>query len=296
MAETEKDRILQEGKATELLESEIEVELDDSVDIDESDKQIIREDAADEIEAEEIIAAEVGIAKKQEALKRARKKINPEAPASTLTQRPANGLITAKGEIHSRHAWGLLKGRKEPPAIAGLYAAAKMMNLLMREYRRGCLYAAKFLIDTEIELNNIKNKIELRQKENKKYFSEITRMKIEPFSSARPTQPEWVYFSPYSWHMTELVLMYDEMLRMSYPYYSMRLITREEFKKRTTSISRDLRRLFSMNSRYYWVGPESFIKKDEVYLQAVTDFGELNADIISRKVAPKMIEIPSQFL
>lgn len=294
MSETDVKKIIDSGKSLELIDAENEVLEDTSIDIEESDKEIIRMDSDSEEEADEIISAEVGVLKKREAVKLAKERINEEAPSSVLTQRPSGGVIRATGEIHSRHAYMLLTGRKEP-FITGLYAAAKKMNTVIRDYKRGCLYASKFLIDTEAEINNIKKIFELRQKENQLYLESQTLMKVPPFQSSRPAEPEWVYFSPYAWHFNELLLRYDQQVCKFYPYYAMRMIDREEFKKRVTSLSRELRRLFSMNNKYYFVGPESFLKKDAVYLQAVSDFGELSEDIINRKVVPNLVEIPKQF-
>ncbi len=291
--------IIDDGKSSELIEAEMEVLGDDGIDIDAGEMEMIKQDAESPEEAAEIIEAERKVVKRKAAVKKAREKIDKATPSNALTQRPSGGQTRAKGEIHMRHVYALMIGRRGFDGVApipGLYAAAKQANLLTREYRRGCLYAAKFLIDTEAELANLKERFRIKQKENDRFLSSLTLMKIEPYVSSKPAEPEWMYFSPYSWHYTELLLEYDLLLRKAYPYYSMRLIDRKDFEQRVLSLSRDLRRLFAMNMPYYFVGPESFRKKDAVYLQAVTDFGELDKDIIERKVAPKMVEIPKQFL
>ncbi len=285
-----------EAKSLEMRDAEIEVLEDVSIDISEADKEMIRMDADSPEEAEEIIAAEVDEVRKKETVKRAKQRVNEETPSSVHSQRPSGGVIRATGEIHSKHAYMLLIGRRANPAITGLYGAAKRMNNLIRDYRRGCLYAAKFLIDTEAEINHIKKLFELKQEENKNYLESKVIMQVEPYRATHPSKPEWVYFSPYAWHFNELLLRYDRQVCQFYPYYAMRMIDRKEFQDRVTSLSRELRRLFSMNNKYYWVGPESFRKQDEIYMQAVSDFGVLNQDIIDRKVVPHFVEIPKQFL
>lgn len=290
--------IIDDGKSSELIEAEMEVLGDDGIDLDAGEIEMIEQDAESPEEAAEIISAERKVIKRKAAVQKARGKIDEAAPSSSLTQRPSGGQTRAKGEIHMRHVYALMIGRspeKGLPPIPGLYAAAKQVNTLTRDYRRGCLYASKFLLDTEAELANLKERFRIKKIENERFFDELSLMKIEPYSSSKPAEPEWMYFSPYSWHYTELLLEYDLLLRQAYPFYSMRLINRDEFEQRVKSLSRDLRRLFCMNMPYYFVGPESFRKKDAVYLQAVSDFGELNKDVISRKSAPKMVEIPRQF-
>lgn len=295
----QKKKILNAGKSTELLEAEADALADMSIDIDESEKEMIRQDAASADEAEEIIAAERETLVKKAAVKKAKEKVNDEVPSSILTQLPAGGPTKASGTIHMKHSYYLLKGRSNKTGkfeIMGLYAAAKQMNFLISSYRRGCLYAAKFLIDVETELKHLSETFKVKEKENEEFLKSLTLMEVEPFESNKPMKPDWVYVSPYAWHMNDLLLRYDLILRKCYPYFAMRMIDRDEFKNRVTSMSRDLRRLFSMGNSYFFVGPESFIKKDAVYLQAVTNFGELDKDIIERKRVPHLVEIPKQFI
>lgn len=298
MKHSQKKKILNEGKSSYLLESQAEALADLSIDIDESEKEMIRQDAASDDEANEIIATEREVLVKKVALKKAKEKINEEVPSAVLTQLPAGGPTKATGTIHMKHSYYLLQGRSRKTGkfeIMGLYAAAKQMNFLISSYRRGCLYAAKFLIDVETELKHLSETFKIKEKENEEFLKSLTLMEVEPFESNKPMKPDWVYVSPYAWHMNDLLLRYDLILRKCYPYFAMRMIDRDEFKVRVTSMSRDLRRLFGMGNSYFFVGPESFLKKDAVYLQAVTNFGELDEDIIKRKLVPNLVEIPKQF-
>lgn len=284
--------ILDDGKSTELREAESLLENDPTIDIPESEKRMIMEDAADAAEAEEIIEAEKQVVRRKKAMTMAKKKIDKDTPDKYLHKQPTSGQIEAVAYVHMKQAYNLMKGRggaPDVPPITSLFGAAKKMNQLVADCRTGCPYAAKFLIEIEASIDKVIGKFEAKEEELHKQISERTLIKAEMFSSNKPTKIPLLFGTPYAYLLTDLLLRFDKMLRELYPYYTMRIIKRDEFEKTVLNLSRDIRRLCCQCDPYFYVGAESVKRKDDVYYQAVNSFGELDPAIISGELRPQLI-------
>lgn len=294
LKKTTKRTKLDEGKSNELLAAEQEEKNTPTSKLGELDKQMIIDESESIEEANAVINEEEEKLMRKNALNRAHKKVNPETPLRILTKRPASGMIfQGEAELHMLQTYALLVGQNSPKPITGLFASAKKLNELIGAYRKGCPFAAKFLMDIEKEIQFLNERIKAKDAEITRFLVSLTPLKLKKFTSKQTADPDLTFVNPYSYHYMALLLQYDEMLRKIFPYYQTSLLDYERFAQVTNEFGRHFRRLFSSADKYFYVGMESFKKQDTTYLAAITYFGELDKELVSRKVGPQFVALPS---
>lgn len=290
--------ILRESRARELDEAEREL-----ADVNQNDikltplqKDMIRDESADAQEAEEIIADKEAKLRERKLVAIASKRINQATPSRMLLERPAWGATDANAEVHMRQTWAVTLGRDVAPKITGLFGFASNVKRVISSYRKGCPFAAMVLLQLEEELKHVNEIFKIKEHEVRKLLDTSIRIKMKPFVSEMPVSLELSFASPYSYHVTELLLIYDDILRLTYPYYQARIIETEYYFNLTRTLGRHLRRIMQCCNGYSFVGAESTLKKDSVYQAAVNVFGELNPGIIDKTLLPYLVRVPPAFM
>lgn len=134
---TEKDdekkikKILNEGKALELVQQQELLAADESIKLTGLEEEMLRAEASDDEDAQLLIQMELDRKKRDLATKQAMSMVNQDTPSKYLLERPTWGPTQAPAEIHTTNAYLLILGRsgnspttgKFAP-ITGLYRAA----------------------------------------------------------------------------------------------------------------------------------------------------------------------------
>ena len=292
---TDKHKILDARKSRELQASEDA----SNVELTALEETMIRDEAASDTEAKEIMDEELTRKRREISLAQAEKLINQETPSRILMERPSWGAAGAACEIHTRQTYAMLLGRRgdtENSSITGLYAGAKRIRLVVNAYRRGCPFAAQFLVRLEEDLKKVNELFELKESEVRKLVQRISRVQMKRFTSRSPARIDVVFVNPYAWHILDLVLRFDDMVRIMLPYRQTHMIDNKIYFNLVQEFGRHLRRLFASCNRYFFVGADAVEKKDEVYLAAVNQFGDLDPEIHEGKLLPYLIAIPQSFV
>lgn len=294
---TEKKRVVHTRKSRELQESED----NSNVTLTALEETMIRDEASSDEEASEIMEEELTLKRREMSLAQAEKLINQETPSRILMERPSWGAAGAACEIHTRQTYAMLLGRRGGTAnasspITGLYAGAKRIRQVVNAYRRGCPFAAQFLVRLEQDLNQVNELFELKESEVRKLVQGISRVQMKRFCSRAPARIDVVFVNPYAWHVLDLVLRFDDMVRILLPYRQVHMIDNTVYFNLVQELGRHLRRLFAHCNRYFFVGQEAVEKQDELYLAAVNQFGELDPEIHDGKLLPYLIAIPQSFV
>ena len=259
------------------------------------DKDIIRAESETPEEAAAVIAGEESRLRKEKALEQAAKLINQETPSRMLLERPAWGITGATGELHMRSSWAICLGRSSP-MITGMYGFAAKVKAVIAAYRKGCPFAAQRLLKLEAELKKVNEIFSVKEAELRKMLGSSVRTKMAPFTSERPSSVSVNFISPYAYHVFELLLIYDDIMRIIFPYAQMGMIDPKIYQESLKDLGRHIRRILSTCDGYYFVGDASCRAQDDIYQAAVNAFGEPDARIIEGKLLPYLVAIPQAFV
>ena len=282
-------------RSRELEAAERELADDPELQLSPLDKDIIRAESETPEEAAAVIAGEESRLRKEKALEQAAKLINQETPSRMLLERPAWGITGATGELHMRSSWAICLGRSSP-MITGMYGFAAKVKAVIAAYRKGCPFAAQRLLKLEAELKKVNEIFSVKEAELRKMLGSSVRTKMEPFTSERPSSVSVHFISPYAYHVFELLLIYDDIMRIIFPYAQMGMIDPKIYQESLKDLGRHIRRILSTCDGYYFVGDASCRAQDDIYQAAVNAFGEPDARIIEGKLLPYLVAIPQAFV
>ncbi len=282
-------------RSRELEAAERELADDPEVRLSPLDQDIIRAESETPEEAAAVIAGEESRMRKEKALEQAAKLINQETPSRMLLERPAWGITGATGELHMRSSWAICLGRSSP-MITGMYGFAAKVKAVIAAYRKGCPFAAQRLLKLEAELKKVNEIFSVKEAELRKMLGSSVRTKMEPFTSERPSSVSVNFISPYAYHVFELLLIYDDIMRIIFPYAQMGMIDPKIYQDSLKELGRHIRRILSTCDGYYFVGDASCRAQDDIYQAAVNAFGEPDARIIEGKLLPYLVAIPQAFV
>ena len=282
-------------RSRELEAAERELADDPEVRLSPLDQDIIRAESETPEEAAAVIAGEESRLRKERALEQAAKLINQETPSRMLLERPAWGITGATGELHMRSSWAICLGRSSP-MITGMYGFAAKVKAVIAAYRKGCPFAAQRLLKLEAELKKVNEIFSVKEAELRKMLGSSVRTKMAPFTSERPSSVSVNFISPYAYHVFELLLIYDDIMRIIFPYAQMGMIDPKIYQENLKELGRHIRRILSTCDGYYFVGDASCRAQDDIYQAAVNAFGEPDARIIEGKLLPYLVAIPQAFV
>lgn len=282
-------------RSRELEAAEQELADDPEVKLSSLDQDMIRAESETPEEAAAVIAGEESRLRKDKALEQAAKLINQETPSRMLLERPAWGITGATGELHMRSSWAICLGRSSP-MITGMYGFAAKVKAVIGAYRRGCPFAAQRLLKLEDELKKVNGIFRIKEVEVRKMLESAVRTKMEPFTSERPSSVSVHFISPYAYHAFELLLIYDDIMRIIFPYAQMGMIDPKIYQADLKELGRHIRRILGSCDGYYYVGEASCRAQDDIYQAAVNAFGEPDARIIEGKLLPYLVAIPQAFV
>lgn len=285
--------VIRGQRARELEEAEREL---GDIGLSSLEQDIIRSEASSPEEATAIIHDEIAKKKQSAVMKTAAAKVNPETPSRMLLERPSWGGSAAEGEVHMRQSWAVLLGRETPPVVTGLYGFASRVKRVIGGYRLGCPFAALMLKNLETDLIQVNEIFSIKEGEVRKLMDSAVRLRMKPFTSEIPVPVEVSFASPYSYHVFELLLIYDDILRIVYPYHRVRKIDPNFFPDLVKSLGRHLRRIMGSTNGYFFVGMESTLTQDATYQAAVNQFGDLPDGILDGKDLPHLVKVPPLFV
>ena len=282
-------------RSRELEAAERELADDPELQLSPLDKDIIRAESETPEEAAAVIAGEESRLRKEKALEQAAKLINQETPSRMLLERPAWGITGATGELHMRSSWAICLGRSSP-MITGMYGFAAKVKAVIAAYRKGCPFAAQRLLKLEAELKKVNEIFSVKEAELRKMLGSSVRTKMAPFASVRASSVRVTFISPDAYHVFELLLIYDDIMRIIFPYAQMGMIDPKIYQESLKDLGRHIRRILSTCDGYYFVGDASCRAQDDIYQAAVNAFGEPDARIIEGKLLPYLVAIPQAFV
>ena len=282
-------------RSRELEAAERELADDPELQLSPLDKDIIRAESETPEEAAAVIAGEESRLRKERALEQAAKLINQETPSRMLLERPAWGITGATGELHIRSSSVIWLGRSSP-VLTGMSGFAAQVKAVIAAYRKGCPFAAQRLLKLEAELKKVNEIFSVKEAELRKMLGSSVRTKMAPFTSERPSAVSVNFISPYAYHVFELFLIYDDIMRIIFPYAQMGMIDPKIYQESLKDLGRHIRRILSTCDGYYFVGDASCRAQDDIYQAAVNAFGEPDARIIEGKLLPYLVAIPQAFV
>ena len=220
-------------------------------------------------------------------------RVDPELPTKLRRSLPAAGSNVANVEIHMRHIFNHVVGRRKSETggqIPGLYAFASRVTKLINGYNEGCPYAAWQLVNIENKIKECGVELKRRAIAADKAVEELELgINYEPFESRKPAIETLTFFSPYAAQTAAILMQYDKLLRDLFPYRQMQFIDMAEFEKLGTNFGSDVRSLLQTGEAWFYVGAEAVRAKDETYLAAEARMGEVPVEFLTKKIAPKWV-------
>lgn len=224
------------------------------------------------------------------SLTEAKKKINNEVPVQYLSSRPSGGATEGIVTYHMRETYAFMLGRKKPkPELLGLFGAAARLKTIVQGYYAGCPYACWRLVELEDEIVNIKKQMKSIKQEAQALVNHSTSIVIQKFEAKRPTQVTLSFSVPYAYHLADLLVSYDDILRIMAKYKEKHFISPEEFYAIENKMGKPLRRAFNKTGNWYFVGQEAVDTESPQLLQAESSMGILPDNIKNGERLPTMI-------
>lgn len=226
----------------------------------------------------------------KQSVAEAKKNINKEVPAQYLNSRPSGGVTEGSVTYHMRETYAFMLGRRNPkPELIGLFAAAARLKTIVQGYYADCPYACWKLVELEQEITDLKKQMKLIEQEAIALVNHSSNVVIKKFEAKRPTNVMLSFAEPYAYHIADLLVQYDDILRIMLKYKEKQFISYEEYATIENKMAKPLRRILNTTTKWYYVGREAVLEQNAKNQQAEASMGILPDEIINDKIKPTMI-------
>lgn len=286
-------RMRDSSRAYELREAEAEVAAAE-VSLTPAELRDIRDIAESPEEIAELTEERLKEKRNDQAMRRARQKVNEAVPARTLLTRPGYGPTHGSVKIHVRDSFSFLLGRRQNRNegkfyISGLFDSSQVVRNVVQGHHAGCPYATWYLVQIEKEINDFRALVTAMEQKAKALVEAATFVRMSPFESRQPADVPLDFAVSYGFWFVDLLVRYDNVLRLLQPYLRQKFISLGEYAAIQEPMGRALRRLFRLPSRWRFVDRDAVLQKTHAFYAAEHEMGVLPQGILEGEVVPELV-------
>lgn len=284
-------RIRDKSRASELREAEIDVAAT-GVSLTAAERRDIRDIADSPEEESELVEERLAQKRNEQAMRRARQKVNESVPSRTLLTRPGYGPSHGNVQIHVRDSFAFLLGRSNRDGkfyISGLFDSSVAARKVVQGHHAGCPYATWYLIQIEKEIHDFRILVAEMEEKAKALVQAATFVRMNPFVSRQPAEVPLDFVVSYGFWFVDLLVRYDNVLRLLQPYLRQKFISLGEYAAIQQPLGKALRRMLRLPSRWRFVGRDAVLQKTHAFYAAEHEMGVLPQEILEGAIKPELV-------